>query len=184
MLEVAEPEQLPVEKARAGDPDAWDVLFRRYQLPLFAYVQELVRNEQASLDIVQEAFINAARHIASLRSNAKFGSWLFGIARQKVVQRWRKPDRTTPLDETRESEPFNDVDSPSDWLIRQEEEEAFMKQLDQLPVAQRDVLLLHFLEDFSLEEIAGITGVPVGTVKSRMYHAKKAMRELLKGIKP
>jgi len=184
MVAVAGPEQLPVKQARAGDPDAWDALFRRYQLPLYAYVQELVRDEQASLDIVQETFINAARYFASLRDDAKFGSWLFGIARQKVIQRWRKPDRTAPLEELHGCDPFEDEDSPSDWLIRQEEEAAFMKQLDQLPVAQRDVLLLHFLEDFQLEEIAGITGVPVGTVKSRIHHGKRALRELLKEMKP
>jgi len=184
MLAVAGPEQLPVKQARAGDPDAWEALLRRYQLPLYAYVQELVRDEQASLDIVQEAFINAARHIGSLRSDAKFGSWLFGIARQKVIQRWRKPDLSTPLDEMGESEGAEPEDNPSDWLIRREEEAVFMKRLDQLPTAQRDVLLLHFLEEFSLEEIAGITGVPVGTVKSRMFHAKRVLRELLQETRP
>ncbi len=60
MLAVAGIEQLPVRQARAGDPDAWDALFRCYQLPLYSYVYELVRDEQASLDIVQEAFINLA----------------------------------------------------------------------------------------------------------------------------
>jgi RNA polymerase sigma-70 factor (ECF subfamily) len=90
MPEVADIEQLPVTQARAGEPMAWDALFRRYQLPLYVYVFELVRNEQASLDIVQETFIAAARHIGGLRKDAKFGSWLFGIAHQKCVQRWRK----------------------------------------------------------------------------------------------
>lgn len=177
MLAVAGTEQLPVQQARAGDPDAWDVLFRRYQLPLYAYVQELVRDEQASLDIVQEAFINASRHIGSLRSDEKFGSWLFGIARQKVVQRWRTPDRSTPLDEMPENEFPDHGETPSDWLVQREEEELFMNRLRELPPAQRDVLLLHFLEDFSLEEIATITSVPVGTVKSRMHHAKRALRK-------
>ena len=90
MLEVAEHEQLPVPQARAGEPAAWDALFRRYQLPLYVYVFELVRNEQTSLDVVQETFIAAARHIGGLRDDAKFGSWLFGIAHQKVIQHWRK----------------------------------------------------------------------------------------------
>ena len=93
MLVVAEPEQLPVPQARAGDPAAWDTLFRRYQLPLYVYVFELVHDEQASLDIVQETFINAARHLGSLREDGKFGSWLFGIAHQKCIQRWRKQGR-------------------------------------------------------------------------------------------
>ena len=55
MLVVAEREQLPVQQARAGEADAWDVLFRRYQLPLYVYVFELVHDEQAGLDVVQEA---------------------------------------------------------------------------------------------------------------------------------
>ena len=184
MLAVAGIEQLPVKQARAGDPDAWDVLFRRYQLPLYAYVQELVRNEQTSLDIVQEAFINATRHIGTLRSDAKFGSWLFGIARQKVSQHWRKPDRNMPLDEKLEQELSLSGDNPSDWLIDQEQEELFMKNIARLPEAQRDVLLLHFLEDFSLEEIAEISKVPVGTVKSRIFHAKRALRKLMEVPQP
>jgi len=69
MLVVAEPEQLPVQQARAGSSAAWDVLFRRYQLPLYVYVFELVHEEQTSLDIVQETFINAARHLGSLRDD-------------------------------------------------------------------------------------------------------------------
>src|SRR6187200_1182815 len=90
---VAECDQLPVLKAKAGEAAAWDALFRRYQLPLYVYVFELVHDEQAALDIVQESFINAARHIAALREDRKFGSWLFGIAHQKCVQRWRKQTR-------------------------------------------------------------------------------------------
>jgi RNA polymerase sigma-70 factor, ECF subfamily len=93
MLVVAEREQLPVSQARAGEPAAWDVLFHRYQLPLYVYVFELVNDEQSSLDIVQETFIAAVRHIGGLRDNDKFGSWLFGIAHQKCVQRWRKQNR-------------------------------------------------------------------------------------------
>src|SRR6266576_741487 len=67
MLVVAEREQLPVPQARAGEPAAWDTLFKRYQLPLYVYVFELVHDEQTSLDVVQETFINAVRHIGSRR---------------------------------------------------------------------------------------------------------------------
>src|SRR5690348_15243269 len=97
MLGVAETEQLPVAQARAGDAAAWDALFRRYQLPLYVYIFELVRDEQTSLDIVQETFINAVRHINGLRDDAKFGWWLFGIAHQKCIQRWRRKAREEML---------------------------------------------------------------------------------------
>ena len=184
MLAVAGIEQLPVKQARAGDADAWDALFRRYQLPLYAYVYELVRDEQASLDIVQEAFINAARHIDSLRSDAKFGSWLFGIARQKVSQHWRRSNRFTTLDEVPAVELTDAKDDPAEWLLHEEQEAFFMKNLARLPEVQKDVLLLHFLEDFSLEEIAEISKVPVGTVKSRIFHAKHALRRLMEATQP
>src|ERR1017187_4129559 len=177
MLGVAETEQLPVTQARAGEPAAWDALFRRYQLPLYVYVFELAHDEQASLDIIQETFIAAARHIGGLRDDAKFGSWLFGIAHQKCVQRWRKR-KDILLDEIPES-PDEFEDGPDDLLIRREQEAEFMNLLNQLPPPQRSVLLLHFVEDFSLEEIARITETPLGTVKSRLHYAKRALRKLL-----
>src|SRR2546427_12459259 len=151
MLAVAEREQLPVPQARAGEPEAWDSLFRRYQLPLYVYVFELVHDEQASLDIVQETFINAVRHLGGLRDDEKFGSWLFGIAHQKCIQRWRKQRESVCIEEL-ETVP-DDEPGPSDWLISKEQEEEFMTQLNQLPPPQRSVLLLHVVEDFSLEEI-------------------------------
>src|SRR5208282_3381258 len=105
MLVVAEREQLPVQQAKAGDPEAWSVLFRRYQLPLYVYVFEFARDEQTSLDIVQETFIAAVRHIGSLREEAKFGGWLFGIAHQKCAQWWRKQNRAPAAPDERAASP-------------------------------------------------------------------------------
>src|SRR5271154_1434466 len=151
MLGVAEHEQLPVPQARAGEPAAWDALFRRYQLPLYVYVFELLRDEQASL----------------------------GIAHQKVIQLWRKRSGKEILfDEIPES-PDEFENSPDDLLIRREQETEFMNLLNQLPLPQRSVLLLHFVEDFSLAEIARITETQIGTVKSRLHYAKKSLRKLL-----
>jgi RNA polymerase sigma-70 factor, ECF subfamily len=179
MPAVAESEQLPVQQAREGKPEAWDALFRRYQLPLYVYVFELVRDEQQALDLVQETFIAAARHIGSLRDDAKFGSWLFGIAHQKVIQLWRKRGgKEMLLEEIPESADEFEA-GPDDLLIRREQETEFMNLLNRLPPPQRSVLLLHFIEDFSLEEIARITETQLGTVKSRIHYAKKSLRKLL-----
>ena len=179
MLGVAEHEQLPVPQARAGNPAAWDALFRRYQLPLYVYVFELAHDEQASLDIVQETFIAAVKHIGGLRDDNKFGSWLFGIAHQKCIQRWRKHGGKEILLDEIPGAPDEFESSPDDLLIRRELENEFMNLLNQLPLPQRSVLLLHFVEDFSLEEIARITETQLGTVKSRMHYAKKSLRKLL-----
>jgi len=169
-----------VREARAGDPGAWDRLFRRYQLPLYTYAHECVRNEQLSLDIVQETFISACRHLATLRDDARFGSWLFGIAHQKCLQHWRRQgrERLFGAEELPEDLAGDEAD-PSEILVRQEQAEEFLRRLEHLPPPQRSVLLLHFLEDFSIDEIATIAGVPPGTVKSRLHHAKRALRRHL-----
>src|SRR5260370_38971462 len=93
MLVVPEREQLPVQEARAGESAAWDILFRRYQLPLYVYVFELAHDGQTALDIVQETFISAARHIPGLQDPGTFGSWLFSTAHQKCAQLSRQQGR-------------------------------------------------------------------------------------------
>lgn len=187
MLVVAEPEQLPVRLARAGDAGAWDILFQRYQLPLYVYVFELVRHEQTSLELVQETFINAVRHLGSLQKDEKFGSWLFGIAHQKCLQHWRRQNRAATfqeLDDERAELPTELEDSPLDLLLREEQEAELMNLLNQLAPPQRSVLLLYFMEEFSLEEIARITEAQLGTVKSRLHYAKRALRKLLENQSP
>ena len=179
MLVVTEREQLPVAQAREGSVEAWKSLFRRYHLPLYVYVVELMRDEQTSLDIVQETFINAFQNIAALRDNEKLGAWLFGIAHQKCIQQWRRRDRDAQLRDELGQQPVVDVDGPVEILVREEQEAEFMRGMGKLPIPQRSALLLHFVEGFSLDEIARITNTPIGTIKSRLHYGKRALRELL-----
>lgn len=169
-----------VAAARAGDGAAWGPLLDRYQLPLFSYARELLRHETAALDVVQDAFVAAHRHLGSLRDDARFGSWLFGIAHQKIVQHWRRAGREEPLDDTALAITPDDLaPDPRDGFLRSEQASALLALVDELPPPQRAVLVLHFLEDFPLEAIAEITAAPLGTVKSRLFHARRALRERL-----
>jgi len=176
---VAKDEQLPVATARAGDPAAWDVLFHRFQLPLYTYVQELTRHEQTSLDIVQETFIKAVRHVDSLREDNRFGGWLFRIAHQLCQKHWRKSRPVESIDDALGEEPVDGGNSPLDDLLSTELEELFLKAIDDLPGEHRSVILLHCLEEFSLAEIADITEIPIGTVKSRLFNARRKLRAQL-----
>jgi len=180
---VAEPLLQLVQAARRHDVHAWDTLLQQHQLPLFAFAMELVRHREAALDIVQETFAGAVRHLGSLRDDAKFKSWLFGIAHQKCLQHFRKTLRRAAVfaetDELVDEALDPTAGDPRDLLLREEETSAFFALVERLPLAQRETLLLHVLEDFSLAEIAEISGVPVGTVKSRLFHAKGALRQLV-----
>jgi RNA polymerase sigma-70 factor (ECF subfamily) len=174
------PDTLPVPAAREGQSEAWDALFKRFQLPLYSYVYECLRDEQTSLDIVQETFINAVKHIRQLREDGKFGSWLFGIAHQKIQQHRRKQANDAAKHETFYEQPELENENPLQWLIRREDEKRFMDCVEHLSPPHRSVLLLHFIEGFKLDEIAEITNAQTGTVKSRLFYAKKALRNLLK----
>jgi RNA polymerase sigma-70 factor (ECF subfamily) len=166
MLVMPETEILPVAAARAGDADAWNALFTRFRLPLFTYLAELLRDEQLALDLVQETFINACRHIGSLRSDEKFAAWLFSLARQKCVHHWRKK---RPATEPMTDEFMAEADGPFELLLRQEDEEHFLAALAEIPAADRELLILRFLDEFALDEIAEIIGVPEATVKSSLH---------------
>ena len=181
MIAVVPSEKLPIAQARVLDPGAWDQLFRRYQLPLYSFLFELVRQEQTALDLVQETFISAAKHIQTLSDDSKFGSWLFSIAHQKCAKLWRKPNREEPMDSETIEEWIDDIPSPDAWLVHQESTEALYAALETLPASHRSVIMLHFLEDFSLQDIASITQTPVGTVKSRLHYAKRSLRHRLEG---
>jgi RNA polymerase sigma-70 factor (ECF subfamily) len=171
--------------ARHHAPDAWNTLLRQHQLPLYTYVAEMLRDDTAALDVVQETFTAAVRHVATLRDDARFASWLFGIAHQKCVQHWRRARRADAIfaptsDDANSGDwPDHDQPDPRTQLIRQEDAAAFFLLVEKLPLPQRSALLLHVLEDFSLEDIAAITAAPVGTVKSRLHHAKRALRQLV-----
>jgi len=172
-----------VAEARRLQPAAWDRLLAAYQAPLHAYAAELIGDPEAAKDVVQEAFRRAVRHVGGLRDDARFGSWLFGIAHQQCLQHFRgdrrRRERFADTPEAGEEHPDEGLVDPRQQLMRAEDAEQFLALLERLPAAQRSVLLLHVLEEFSLEEIAVITSVPVGTVKSRLHHARRALRSLV-----
>jgi len=176
---LIEADCLPISDARRGDPDAWGQLFRRHQAGLCAFAVRLLKDEHTALDVLQETFLSAIRHIESLREDAKFGSWIYGIAYQKCLQHLRRA-RPVQSAEGSEVEPeWGLEDSPEQMLIRKEDETAFLALVDELPLPHRTCVLLFYLEDFSLEEVATMTETNVGTVKSRLHYARKTLRKRL-----
>jgi RNA polymerase sigma-70 factor (ECF subfamily) len=114
-----------------------------------------------------------------LRDDARVGSWLFRIARQLCQQHWRKRKPVDSLDDVAEAELAADESNPAEQLVAAEQQEAFLAAFEALPEVHRSVALLHYLEEFNLAEIAEITGLPLGTVKSRLFNARKKLREQL-----
>lgn len=156
-------------------------MLRDHQLRLFSYAKGVTGDRDAAFDIVQDTFVRAVSNIASLRDDSKFSSWLFGITHQRCMHYFRRAKREAEIfagdAETGDFESHGP--DPRQAMVSFELAEAVFDAIEKLPLQQRAALLLHVLGGFSLEDISGISGAPVGTVKSRLHHAKRVLRRLL-----
>jgi len=170
--------QLLVLRYRRGDDEALRELVALWEKPLFYYVRRLVKSEEDAWDVLQEAWIRVIRGIGMLRNPESIPSWLYRIARNAAFNYTRDNPKLVPLSD--EETNLAGIESSEDQGFSAGDAEAIHWGLQQLPPAQGEVLTLFFLEEFSLKEISSITGVSIGTVKSRLYYAKQALQGIIR----
>jgi RNA polymerase sigma-70 factor, ECF subfamily len=167
-------ERLLVLRCQAGDEDAFEELVARYHPRLRYYLRRILPRPDHADDVLQEVWLAVFRAMPRLADPAALAAWLYRIARDKASVQWRvrPPERLLDVSEL--------VDEPSqDNEFRQEDAQEIHAGLDQLSPEQREVLVLRFLEDMTYQEIAKVTGCPIGTVRSRLYYAKSALRQAI-----
>jgi len=169
-------DELLVLRCQEGDTEAFELLVGRWQRRLWRHAWRLTGEESAAWDAVQEAWIGISRGIARLADAAAFPAWAYQIVSNKCRDSVRCEKRR------REA-----VGTYSEWMQREDREAAVVEErfgtlkevLEHLPGPDRAVLSLRYQEDFDTAEIAGILGVPEGTVKSRLFYARKRLRKYL-----
>jgi RNA polymerase sigma-70 factor (ECF subfamily) len=169
-----DPLQALVRRCQRGERAALEELFRRFQPRLRYYVRRLHTNGDQADDVLQEVWGRVVRQIGSLRDRRAFVAWLYRIARNEVYSRARTRDPFVEL--TDEHLELVADDEPA---FSPEEAARVHDALDRLRPEQREILTLCFLEELPHRQIAGILGIPPGTVKSRLHHAKRALRQEL-----
>jgi RNA polymerase sigma factor (sigma-70 family) len=173
-------DELLAIRCQLGEPDAFDALIARWHEPLWRYLRRLTGDEDAAADAVQDAWLRILRGMPRLRECARVRAWIFGIARRVVMDRLRERYAEPRLVST------EDVDLPTDEQSNDLQAELLLLQeeLSRLPLPEREVLVLFYLEELTLNEIADVMDIPAGTVKSRLFRARKALREqlILKGV--
>ena len=167
---------------RRRDPALLDRLIERYQHRLLRYLVFLTGNRELAEDIFQETWIRVMERGKQYNGKAKFDTWLFAIARHLVID-WSRKKTTTSLEALQEQyggESTFDVPSnapsPFDAITSRENRESVQAALSQLDSLHREVLVLRFHEELSLEEIATVTNAPLSTVKSRLYRGLAALK--------
>ncbi len=179
-----------VQRALAGSESAYREIVLRYQRPIHGLLLRMVRDPALAEDLAQEVFLKAFRALDTFDPERKFSSWLFKIAHNTAIDQLRRKQlATVPLESPEDDKPDPLAlvpdrvgESPDQALDRQSLAQAIQAAVGHLRVEYREVVILRFQEDLSYEEIAEITGLPLGTVKTHLHRARKAMARHLEEL--
>jgi len=183
-----------IAAAKSGSQDAYRDLVERYQRPVFALVIRIVRDRALAEDVAQEAFIKAFQALGTFEIERKFSSWLFKIAHNSAIDALRrKRVMTVPIESPQEegrdlldSLPGPESDSPEAVLAGRDVARALVQALGELRPEYRSAIELRFIQGLAYEEISEIMQIPLGTVKTHLHRARKALAEALRarGFEP
>lgn len=181
-----------VDRARAGDGDAFRILFQRYHRRAYSLAYGMVHHADDALDIVQEAFIKAHRYLDKFEGSSSFYTWFYRIVMNLAIDHIRKRKRARHVD-------FNDAighdgegvvnedsllprilgQNPGKSLARKEIRQQLNAALQELSDNHRSVLVMREFEGLSYQEMADVMGCSKGTIMSRLFHARKNMQKRL-----
>jgi RNA polymerase sigma-70 factor (ECF subfamily) len=179
-----------VTSAAEGHEEGFEELVRRYQRPISAYVYRMVGDYDAALDLTQEVFIKVYGSLSRYKPEFKFSTWIYKIAHNAAVDHLRRfSTREQSLVHEFEGEQLevpieSRRPSPEQESEREERRAEIEAVVRQLPSAYKELIILRHSHDLSYDEIAEITGLPLGTVKNRLFRARDVMRQefLARGI--
>jgi RNA polymerase sigma factor (sigma-70 family) len=168
-------DELLVLRSQEGDVAAFERLVERWQERLWRHAWRLTGDENAAWDALQETWIGISRGLRRLADPAAFPAWAYQIASHKCRDWLRRQRRLRQIDElysAKVQESYRPAGEPEEYATLRD-------ALDQLSPPDRTILSLRYEEDFDTAEIAAILTIPEGTVKSRLYHARKRLRKFL-----
>ncbi len=171
-----------VERALAGDAEAFGEIVRRWERRIYALAYGILGREEEARDAAQETFVAAFRNLSGFRGEAKVSSWLHRIAVNQCITRQRRA--RTRAESSLEAESATGTHqfaahahaSPAHEAEGRERTEAVRRAVAALPAELREVIVLKEFEELTFQEIADALGVPLSTVKSRLYTALKQLR--------
>lgn len=175
-----------MRRVQRGDMDAFEEIIRRFRRRVFRVISSHVRNPEDAMEVLQDTFLKVYTARKSWDGRFSFSGWLYRIAINASIDRYRRSDRlkTTPLEDVLESQLENSstkppANSPLGGLAEGERRRLLEEAVRRLPERQREVVSLRYFGEMSLDEIAAVLSCPLGTVKSNLHKAVMSLKNLL-----
>jgi RNA polymerase sigma factor (sigma-70 family) len=169
-----------VQQAQAGDANAFEELVNQYALFVYNLALRVLRDPQEAEEAAQEAFLRVWRSLDSFRQKAKFRTWLYTIVTNVCYDRLPKLKQELISMDVKEVI-LPDVDNlPEERVITEEKQQLLQQAIDDLPEHYKLLITLRHLQEMSYDEIAEVTGQPLGTVKTGIYRARRLLAERIK----
>jgi RNA polymerase sigma-70 factor, ECF subfamily len=179
-----------IDRIAHGDHAAFEAVMRRYNGKLFRVARAILKDDTEAEDALQDAYLEAFRHIAEFRGGAQFATWLTRIVINQSLMRLRKQKRERVVVPFRERGSLDDTpvdadvpdrsaEPPPAAILRAEIRRLVERRIDELPVAFRTVFVMRDVEDMTVQETADCLSIPPATVRTRLFRARALLREAL-----
>jgi RNA polymerase sigma-70 factor (ECF subfamily) len=173
------PDEVLIAKIAKGDRLAMAALFARYRLPVYRFVLRMVRNVAIAEELNSDVFLEIWRQAGTFEGRSAVSTWMFSIARFKALNvLQRRPEEE--LDEEKAGAIADEADDPEVALAKKDKAAGLRQCLLKLTAEHREIVTLVYYQQKSVEEVAGIVGIPEATVKTRMFYARRKLSELLR----
>lgn len=173
-------DEILLERIAQGDQQAFSQLYLRYQPPLVRHCARVLRDDLAqAADLVDEALFDVWRSAGSFAGRSKPSTWIYSIARNKVISWLRKTSEVALDDESILDALVDPSAGPHEELAMDDIKQQLLRLMDQLSEEHREILRLTYFEDLSVKEVADLLEISENTVKTRMFYARKRMAQLL-----
>lgn len=171
-----------LRRIAAKDRKAFEALYHAYYRRLFAYLFKTTRRPDLAEEVLDDVMLAVWTGAAGFDGRSRPSTWIFGIAWHKALKALARQDRHKAESEEVDGQAPVACEGPEGLLVRREVADALGRALEALPLEQRTVVELTYYHGFSYQEIGEIMSCPVNTVKTRMFHARRRLRELLPGL--
>ncbi len=176
-------DEMLVMRCQDGSTRAMQILARRWQRRLWRYAMRLTGRDETAWDVAQEAWMAIIKGIRRLQDPAMFASWALRIVRNKSADHWRRVGQRRRLTEGAAEQQRNG-DNNGESSDSDDRTERLRRAIRRLSVDRRELLSLRYEQDLGICAIARILGIPPGTVKSRLHHAREELKLKLEGEQP